>query len=106
MSALECLLWMSQPSRSSTNMSFNQISKAIMKKRGRDPRDQERHIPTAAAQPAAAAAAPPPLPPAKYGDSANHLRGRVLRICGDLVYMEMRKSDGTIVRQETGPFAD
>jgi hypothetical protein len=42
----------------------------------------------------------------QYGDFANHLRGRVLLICGDIVYTEMRKRDGTIVRRETGPFAD
>jgi len=42
----------------------------------------------------------------QYGDFANHLHGRVLPICGGIIYMEMRKRDGTIVRQETGPFAD
>jgi hypothetical protein len=28
----------------------------------------------------------------------------VLRICGDVIYLEMKKKDGTLIRQEWGPF--
>ena len=35
----------------------------------------------------------------------NHMRGRVLHICGDIIYLEMGKTDGTSLREEKGPFA-
>ena len=72
---------------------------------------QRAKAPQASAPPVAAAAAAAcgsgsSAGAPQYGDFANHLRGRVLLICGGIIYMEMRKRDGTIMRSETGPFAD
>jgi len=39
----------------------------------------------------------------QYANKLGHLRGSVNLICGDMVYLEMRKVNGDLVRRETGP---